>query len=89
MIFFGKKWTFFAKFIFEKNDEALKGGEVHEVSVLHAQNSICATESENSHFFKKKCILKGFSTKLHVEYSTVARIKYWKNFPKPINFTDF
>ena len=35
-------------------------------------------------FFQKKCILKGFSTKLHVEYSTVARIKYWKNFPKQI-----
>ena len=36
------------------------------------------------YIFSKKCILKGFSTKLHVEYSTVARIKYWKNFPKQI-----
>ena len=35
-------------------------------------------------FFSKKCILKGFSTKVLVEYSTVARIKYWKNFPKQI-----
>ena len=35
-------------------------------------------------FFSKQCILKGFSTKVLVEYSTVARIKYWKNFPKQI-----